>query len=119
MPLPQFSRRAFLRRSAAVAALAVAAPTIIPSSALGDATVAAPSERLGVGFIGMGKQCGGHLGYITGRKDTQTLAVCDVDTTRRENALAEVAKKYKDLERKGATACRRFRTFSHTSFASN
>ena len=39
--------------SAAGAALAVAAPTIIPSSALGNDTVAAPSERITLGFIGM------------------------------------------------------------------
>lgn len=94
------SRRQFLSRSAASAALAVAAPSIISSSALGDATVAKPSNRLGVGFIGMGKQQAGHLNRLLGRKDVQVLAVCDVDTTRREHALESCFKKYKDLERK-------------------
>ena len=56
------SRRDFVRASAAGAALAVAAPTIIPSSALGNAQVAAPSEHITLGFIGIGKQASGHLG---------------------------------------------------------
>lgn len=101
MPTTQITRRSILKKAAAGAALAVAAPSIIPSSALGDSTAAAPSERLTFGFIGMGKQMGGHLGYISGRKDAQVIGVCDVDTTRRQHALDEVAKKYKDLERKG------------------
>ena len=96
------SRRNFVQGAAAGAALAVAAPTIIPSSALGDDKVAAPSERLTLGFIGIGKQASGHLGALTGRKDTQTLAVCDIHKLRREFALDTVEKKYKDLERKGA-----------------
>ena len=97
------SRRTFVRNSAAVSALAVAAPSIIPSSALGNDDVAAPSNRITLGFIGIGKQASGHLGYLTGRKETQTLAVCDIHKLRRESAHETVVKKYADLERKNAT----------------
>ncbi len=95
------SRRQFVKG----AALAVAAPMIIPSSAFGDAAASAPSERLTLGFIGTGKQCGGHIDYFLGRTDVQVVAVCDVDTTRREAARDKVVKKYAKLERKGVTAC--------------
>ncbi|HET6248657.1 MAG TPA: Gfo/Idh/MocA family oxidoreductase [Tepidisphaeraceae bacterium] len=96
------SRRDFVRNSAAGAALAVAAPTIIPSSALGNEAVAAPSERLTLGFIGIGKQASGHLSHLTGKAETQTLAVCDIHKLRREAARQTVEKKYVELERKGA-----------------
>jgi predicted dehydrogenase len=99
------SRREFIRSASAGAALAVAAPTIISASALGNDTVAAPSERITLGFIGIGKQASGHLGALTGRKDTQTLAVCDIHKLRREAAKEMVDKKYVELERKGAKAC--------------
>jgi predicted dehydrogenase len=102
------TRRTFLKSAAAISAAAAAAPMIIPSSALGDAATTAPSSRINLGFIGMGKQCGNHLGYFLGRTDVQVLAVCDVDTTRREAAREQVAKKYEQLERKGVTACQSY-----------
>ena len=102
MSRSSITRRDFVRTTAAGAALAVAAPTIIPSSALGNDTVAAPSERITLGFIGIGKQASGHLGALTGRSDTQTLAVCDIHALRRRTAQETVEKKYADLERKGA-----------------
>ncbi len=98
----QVSRRNFVRGSAAGAALAVAAPTIISPFALGNDKVAAPSNRITLGFIGIGKQASGHLGALTGKSDTQTLAVCDIHKLRREAALQTVEKKYADLERKGS-----------------
>ena len=90
------TRRNFMK----VSALAIAAPTIISASALGTDTVAPPSERLTIGFIGMGKQSRWHTGTLGGHKAAQILAVCDVDTTRREDAKAKIEKKYADLERK-------------------
>ncbi|HWE04129.1 MAG TPA: Gfo/Idh/MocA family oxidoreductase [Tepidisphaeraceae bacterium] len=99
------SRRDFVRAAGATAALAVAAPTIIPSSALGNDKVAAPSERITLGFIGIGKQASGHLASLTGRKDTQTLAVCDIHKLRREAAKETVDKKYQELERKESKGC--------------
>jgi predicted dehydrogenase len=100
------SRRRFLQATAAASA-AVAAPTIIPSSALGlqGGGKEAPSNRTTLGFIGIGKQSWGHLNSLTGRPDTQTLAVCDVHTGRRENAKKAVEDKYAKLERKDYKGC--------------
>ena len=50
------SRRSFLKQSVAVSAL-YAAPTIVPSSALGRDGATAPSERITLGVIGIGPRC--------------------------------------------------------------
>jgi predicted dehydrogenase len=86
------SRRQFLRRASAV----LATPFFVPASALGRGGVAPPSERINMGFIGLGGQGSGHLlggawtyvpgGYIA-RDDVQVLAVCDVRKERRDRAL--------------------------------
>ena len=52
------SRRGFLGRSLA----ACAAPVIVSSSVLGRAGAVAPSDRITMGFIGLGGQGSGHLG---------------------------------------------------------
>jgi predicted dehydrogenase len=80
----QFSRRSLLKRAAATAAVT---PFLLPSHVWGADTK--PNARLGMGFIGMGKQSRSLLGNFLGQ-DTQVLAVCDVDTTRRENAQKRV-----------------------------
>lgn len=102
------SRREFVKRTSA---LAVAAPTIISATALGNDAAAAPSERITLGFIGIGKQASGHLSALTGRKDTQTLAVCDIHKLRREAALGTVQRIYRDIERAGAKACEAYVDF--------
>ncbi len=78
-----------------MAAAAVSAPMFIPASALGRDGMTAPSERIVMGFIGLGGQGSGHLlgggwtyvpgGYVA-RGDVQVVAVCDVERKRRENA---------------------------------
>jgi hypothetical protein len=101
--LENISRRDFLRRSATAAGAAFVAPTIIPASALGRNGTVAPSNRITMGFIGVGGQGGGHLlggawTYLTGgysaREDVQVLAVCDVRKERRENAFSSVNQNY-------------------------
>ena len=57
----RFSRRDFLRQSSTALAAAFAAPAIVPASVLGRAGAMAPSERITMGFIGVGGQGGGHL----------------------------------------------------------
>ncbi|MCF7818430.1 MAG: Gfo/Idh/MocA family oxidoreductase [Kiritimatiellales bacterium] len=88
------SRRNLLRNSAVSATAAVAAPYIIPSSALGLGGFTAPSERLTLAMIGHGIMMRGHFGAMLGRSDVQILAVCDVDRTKREEAKAKVEAKY-------------------------
>ena len=100
----RFTRRKFL--GSAGAAL-VAAPFVARHSFLG---ADAPSERIGLGFIGMGTQNRGHLGWFLGQSDCQVLAVSDVDTTRREHAKRTVEERYsKDAAYKGCAAYADFR----------
>jgi predicted dehydrogenase len=103
------TRRDFIRSAAVAAAL----PTIVSAPVLGDEKKTAASERLTLGFIGVGKQNGGHLRYFLGQKDVQVLAVCDVDTTRREHAKEIVEKRYsapqKNGQYKGCAAYNDFR----------
>ena len=56
-------------------------------------------------FIGMGLQNRGLLGFFLSR-NVKVVGVCDVDTTRRENALKMVENFHKDNPDKGAFACR-------------
>jgi predicted dehydrogenase len=104
------TRRQFLRRTAGIVGAAVAAPAIVPASALGRNGVMAPSDRVTMGFIGVGTQGGGHLlggawTYLTGgyaaRKDVQVLAVCDVWRDRRERAQLRVNQHYAEVYGKG------------------
>jgi len=84
------SRRAFLKGAAA----AVAAPYFVPASALGRAGWKPPSERITVGFIGIGNMGGSHLPGFLGDKEVQVVAVCDVDAVKRANARKQVEEKY-------------------------
>jgi predicted dehydrogenase len=104
------SRRTVLKGAAATAATAVAFPALMPSSASG-AEKAAPSERITVGFIGIGKQASGHLDFMAGRTDVQVVAVCDVDKTRRELAKETVESKYKKLQRANYKGCDQYVDF--------
>jgi predicted dehydrogenase len=81
------SRRRFAS-SAGLAALAF--PTIVRASALGRQDGPPPSERITLGFIGMGTMNRGHVKGFRGRKDCQIVAVCDVDQKRREAAAQMV-----------------------------
>ena len=83
------TRRQFIKGAVA----ASFAPLILPSSSWADHHK--PSESLTMGFIGMGKQNGGLLRNFLGPKGGKVLAVCDVDTTRRENAKKTVDAHYR------------------------
>jgi predicted dehydrogenase len=85
----RFSRRTFLKSTATLTATA---PFLLPSQVW--AAEVKPADRLTLGFIGTGTQGRGLMGGFLGRKDTQTLAVCDVDTTRREHAKKTVTDHY-------------------------
>ncbi|HLX72482.1 MAG TPA: twin-arginine translocation signal domain-containing protein, partial [Verrucomicrobiae bacterium] len=73
-------RRKFLK----TVALAGAAPLILRSGLW--AADNAPSKQTTLGFIGQGIQGRGLLEGFLHRKDTRVLALCDVDTKRRENS---------------------------------
>jgi len=74
---------------------ALAGPTILPRVVRGDAPTTAPSERITVGFIGMGKMANDyHLKTLLTFPDVQAVAVCDVDTNRRLHAQKRVDEAY-------------------------
>src|ERR1051326_2043476 len=93
----RLSRRQFIQGGAA----AFGIPMIIPGSALGLNGRKPPSERVTMGFIGVGYQARGHLETMKRRDDVQILAVCDVDTTRREDAKKRVDDWYEDKIKAG------------------
>lgn len=72
-----FSRRRFLR-TAAQAGAVLAMPQIIPSSALGDHRVVAPSERIVVGGLGIRGRGMHDLKCFLNSPDVQFVAICDV-----------------------------------------
>src|SRR5688500_15086086 len=76
-----FSRRTFLKTTAALGA---GAPFILPSRIW--AAEVNPNDKITLGFIGMGTQGRGLMGGFLRSPNTQTVAVCDVDTARREHA---------------------------------
>jgi len=74
--------------------LALGTPWLVPRCVLGGAAETPPSQRITLGFIGIGMMGQGHLGCFLDFDDTQVLAVCDVDQWRRENALRRVEEHY-------------------------
>jgi len=98
------SRRRFLAR----AAVAASAPLIVPSWS----AETSPGNRITLGFIGLGTQGRGLLTVFLGHKEVQVLAVCDVDTCRREDARKRVDTYYQtQTDRGGANACLAFEDF--------
>lgn len=95
------TRSGMTRRDFVKAAAVAGLPLIAPLDAQADEKKDAPSERLNLGFIGMGTQNRGHLGHFLGQKDVQVVAVCDCDTKRRENAKTIVEKRYGDQTKSG------------------
>lgn len=70
------TRRTFLKLAASAVG-ASAMPAIVPASVFG---ANAPSNRINVGFIGLGNQSTLDLPAFLGHGDVQVVAVCDVNT---------------------------------------
>ncbi len=85
-----FTRRRFIAAASAVAA----APWFVPGSAMGADGATAPSNRITLGFIGVGAMGQGHLRLFLGYPEARVLAVCDVDRWRRENGRRAVHETY-------------------------
>ncbi len=80
---PTVNRREFLK----AAGVAVALPAIVPSSVFG---ADAPSNRITVGCIGVGGQGSGNMRNFSRRRESQVVAVCDVDAAHSERAARSV-----------------------------
>jgi len=101
---PRWSRRQVLRASLAAGA-AVAAPRVVPGSALGVGGRPVPSERIVLAHIGMGWFGTVDLKTFLGSQQVQNVAVCDVDA-----AKAAAAKELVDAHY-GHHDCRIYRDF--------
>jgi hypothetical protein len=87
------SRRRFLKRAVQAGAI-LAAPQIIPSTALGQGGKVPPSERIVLGGIGIGNRGGYDLGCFLHEPDVQFVAVCDVKANRRKAVKEMVDGRY-------------------------
>ncbi|MDO6492673.1 MULTISPECIES: Gfo/Idh/MocA family protein [unclassified Cellulophaga] len=76
---PKISRRGFITKTA----LATGAVTILPRHIFGRGFVA-PSDRINLGFIGLGKQSRGLAKNFVGATNSQIVAACDVWSTKNE-----------------------------------
>ncbi len=99
---PSLSRRGFLRGSAILGA-GLALPTIVPRRLFG---ASAPSERIAVGCIGVGRMGTDDMREALGIAGVQVVAVCDVDSRRVENAKRLVEARY---QQQGCAAYADFR----------
>lgn len=89
------TRREFVRASALAAA-----PLFVPASVLARPSLGrrGANDQIGLGLIGMGKRAFEMLDPFLRSQGVRVLAVCDVDTTRRNHAKALVDKHYANAD---------------------
>ena len=87
----QHSRRTFLKTG-----LALAGAAVLPTT-----THAAANDRITIGFIGLGKQARGHLNAFLNDRETQVLAIADVEQVRLEQARDYVHDRYAEERASG------------------
>ncbi len=98
-PAPVTSRRDFIKRASVFAA----APFILPGRL--RAQPVAPNQKVTIGCIGMGRQMGNLLTALLPRDEIQMVAVCDVDTTRREHARQRIDQAYSEKTGRDGKVC--------------
>ncbi len=91
-------RRAVFKRAAG-AATALVAPSFVPASILGRSGRVPPSDKITVGFIGVG----GHgrqrnLEQYLGQDDARVLAACDVDSNHLAIATNRINEVYRNKD---------------------
>lgn len=105
MNLPRPSRRTFLKATLA----AGVAPLFLPSRIWSAETK--PNSKLGIGFIGIGKQMRGHVSGFIGKSEVQAIAVCDVDTNRRNDGKKQVEDAYSKKNDADFKSCATYNDF--------
>jgi predicted dehydrogenase len=89
------TRRRFLATTATATGAILVPPALVPSSVFAADGSVAPSNRITLGFIGTGKMAHDyHLSTLSGFKDVECVAVCDVDTNRRRHAKTFIEERY-------------------------
>jgi predicted dehydrogenase len=88
------NRRQFLKSLGGAALGTAGFPYIVPSSVLGANGAVPPSEKVAMGFIGVGSMGGGHLRTFLGYDDVQAVAVSDLREMFRQKAVERVERHY-------------------------
>jgi len=88
------STRSTRRRFLGTATAAVAAPSVITSTALGADDRPPASERIVMAGIGMGGRGSGDLRNFMGHSEVQVVAVCDVYKSRQQGIKNHVDQRY-------------------------
>jgi predicted dehydrogenase len=86
-------RRQFLKGTGGAALGALAFPTLIPASALGQGDATAPSDRIRLGLIGCGGQGKYDLKNHLSARGAYFAVACDVQEARRQEVKAIVDKR--------------------------
>jgi predicted dehydrogenase len=79
MKIKRPSRREFIKTTAGTIAGLAVFPHIIPSSVFGRTNSIAPSDKIKIGFIGLGGQGRWNMESMLQENDAIIVAVCDVD----------------------------------------
>src|SRR5512133_1940566 len=98
------TRRSFLKQSL-VASGGLAFPMIVPGRVLGRDGGVAPSNRIVMGGLGIGRRGGGDLAVLLHEPDVQFIAIADVRAERRQ-AVKEMAD-----QQNGTKDCKMYRDF--------
>ncbi|GHT44477.1 NADH-dependent dehydrogenase [Planctomycetales bacterium] len=85
------SRRHFLKQSAAVAAMGIAVPALIPRSVLAQNGKVGANDRIIVGFVGTGGRAKQLMSHIP-QERAKIVAVADLWRSKMENAVKEKKK---------------------------
>ena len=80
------SKRSTRRRFLASAAATVAVPSMIPRSVLAAADHPGANDRIGLGFIGVGRRGNQLMNGLPKTQEGRIVAVADLDRTRRDEA---------------------------------
>jgi len=99
------NRRQFLRHVAGTTTTVIGLPYIKLSTAHSQADNVKPSNRIVMGFIGLGIQGTGLMRAFLGHEDVQVVAVCDVSESQRQKAKRIVDEHY------GNNACITYNDF--------
>ena len=86
----KLTRRTFLRRAAAAAAM----PYIVPATVFGRDGMVPPSERIIMGGMGVGNRGSHVLQWMLPEKDVQFVAICDAKKSSRERVKNIVDTRY-------------------------
>lgn len=89
-------RRDLLKTAAAAVPAALGFPMIVPSSVLGADGATAPSERITMGSIGLGRMGSGNTKSFLRFEDARVVAVCDVQESRRQQLKSAIDQGYGD-----------------------